>query len=460
MGMRTRLLGGRMPSAAGEGTPPPAIDPALYERDEVRGVLAVRDIGALYRVLNDSGVNQRRIAALTGQSQSEVSEILKGRQVMAYDVLVRIAEGLGIPREYMGLSYGNGNAYRGEVEVTDTDDPPEGVTDEMLRRHFIAGLAAAAFGRPVLAGLLDPSPVTVQRVPLPSRLTLRDVTDLRAGTEQLRSLSLRFGGQADIVDAVANRAMRLLTVPAHDAVQRSVRSALSELREFAGWCCFDERAYEAAQTHFTDAVRLAREAGDHYGAAYALYHSGCMIEERGYPNDALKVFQLALFTLPKSDDPRVSALGAGLRVDSASALAHLGRADMARSELSAAWDIWQPPQENARGGLEWVSALVERDLGRLDTAEQLAALSVRHWGANGNRRDAALPAITLAELHVTTGEPNGLTLAKSAINSVAPLRSVRARERLLPLADTLDTRRGSEYQELARMARQVATTRV
>jgi transcriptional regulator with XRE-family HTH domain len=439
--------------------PVPAIDPAVWEQPDMRAVLAARDIGALYRALTEAGLSQYRIARLTGQSQPEVSEIIGGRRVIAYEVLERIAEGLGVPWELMGLSYGDSNAYRGH-EVTATDGPPEGVTDEMLRRHFIAGLASAAFGRPVLAGLLDPSPVSVQHVPLPSRLTLRDVTDLRVGTEQLRSLSLRYGGQADIVDAVANRAMRLLTVPADDAVQRSLRSALSELREFAGWCCFDQRAYGVAGTHFTEAVGLARAANDPYGAAYTLYHAGCMTEERGYPNDALKLFQLSQFKLSESNDPRAPALGAGLRVDSASALAHLGQADMARSELAAAWDIWQPPRENDRGGMEWVTALVERDLGRLDTAERLAALSVRHWGSNGNRRDAALPAITLAELHVTTGEPSGLALAKSAINSVAPLRSVRARERLLPLADALDTRRGSDYQQLARTARQVAATRV
>lgn len=48
--------------------------------------------------------SQRQIAQLTGQSQSEVSEILKGRRVMAYVVLVRIAEGLGVPRAWMGLT--------------------------------------------------------------------------------------------------------------------------------------------------------------------------------------------------------------------------------------------------------------------------------------------------------------------------------------------------------------------
>ncbi len=108
--------------------------------------------------------------------------------------------------------------------------------------------------------------------------------------------------------------------------------------------------------------------------------------------------------------------------------------------------------------MEWVTALVERDLRRLDTAERLAALSVRHWGSNGNRRDAALPAITLAELHVTAGEPGGLAMAKTAIDTVALLHSVRARERLVPLADALEARRGSDARELARMARQVPSS--
>ena len=97
----------------------PAVDPALYQRDDVREVLAERDIGALYRVLRDEGITQRTIAELTGQSQSEVSEILKGRRVRDVTVLERICDGLGIPHELMGLSYGKDGAYGGdEVTVT------------------------------------------------------------------------------------------------------------------------------------------------------------------------------------------------------------------------------------------------------------------------------------------------------------------------------------------------------
>gem|GEM_PF-3114395 len=64
---------------------------------------AARDISGVYRALQKAKVSQRHIASLTGQSQSEVSEILSGRIVHRYDVLARIADGLGIPREWMGL---------------------------------------------------------------------------------------------------------------------------------------------------------------------------------------------------------------------------------------------------------------------------------------------------------------------------------------------------------------------
>lgn len=74
-------------------------DPELFVTPAMRAALAGRDISTVYRLLSDAGMTQRTIAEATGQSQSEVCEILQGRQVIAYDVLVRIASGLGVPRE-------------------------------------------------------------------------------------------------------------------------------------------------------------------------------------------------------------------------------------------------------------------------------------------------------------------------------------------------------------------------
>ncbi|MGH3708538.1 MAG: hypothetical protein ACRDRQ_10645 [Pseudonocardiaceae bacterium] len=58
------------------------------------------------------------------------------------------------------------------------------------------------------------------------------------------------------------------------------------------------------------------------------------------------------------------------------------------------------------------------------------------------------------------GEPRGLTLANHGIEAVSTLQSAAVRrERLIPLAAALEARPGTDTQELARTARQIATTR-
>jgi hypothetical protein len=79
--------------------------PSVFDRADVRIALAQHDLQTVYRVLHRVGVSQRRIAAATGQSQSEISEIVGGRRVTSYSLLGRISTGLGIPRGRMGLSY-------------------------------------------------------------------------------------------------------------------------------------------------------------------------------------------------------------------------------------------------------------------------------------------------------------------------------------------------------------------
>ena len=56
----------------------------------MRVALAARDVGTVYRLLQRIGVSQRRIVGLTGQSQSDVKEILrKGCQAQNGEVRIR-----------------------------------------------------------------------------------------------------------------------------------------------------------------------------------------------------------------------------------------------------------------------------------------------------------------------------------------------------------------------------------
>src|SRR3978361_126638 len=118
-----------------------------WNEPEMKRALADRDISSVYRLLRKVVISQRHISACAGQSPSEVSEILKGRQVMAYDVLVRISDGLGIPRGYMGLAYDEATAAR----VAVTREAPEAEEPENVkRRKFLAHAAAVAVGAHVL----------------------------------------------------------------------------------------------------------------------------------------------------------------------------------------------------------------------------------------------------------------------------------------------------------------------
>lgn len=150
-------------------TPAPPVASEWYARPELQPVLTGHDIGALFRALGETGVTQRQLARLTRRSQPNISEIIHGRQVMSYDVLVSITEGLGIPRERMGLSwwgpdghwYGPAGAYPQGVTVAHIR---EGASADMLRRHLIALGGMTMVGTPVakvgelLAELGDPPP--------------------------------------------------------------------------------------------------------------------------------------------------------------------------------------------------------------------------------------------------------------------------------------------------------------
>ncbi|GAA4609268.1 tetratricopeptide (TPR) repeat protein [Actinoplanes octamycinicus] len=90
------------------------IDPSwwasgTWEGRPIREFLERRDVTAIFRFLHARGVSYASIGGLVGISPNRAAEIAKNiRQVTAYEVLDRVAEGLGIPRAVMGLGYETG----------------------------------------------------------------------------------------------------------------------------------------------------------------------------------------------------------------------------------------------------------------------------------------------------------------------------------------------------------------
>ena len=443
------------------------VTPQWYERPEARAALAARDVGAVYRLLQQDGVTQREIARRSGQSQSEVSAILRGRQVRDVTVLERIADGLGVPRAVMRLSGGPDGADGAYPDRDAVTDSPQEV-EEMYRRVLLANAGVAVVGRPVdklgeLLALPDPAPV-----PLPSRIDGVHVAQVRDLTRRLGKAGNPAYTDPEVLSVAAAQAERLLSVPGAEPVKRALVVAVAELHIAAGWAGFDAGRYDRAMHHFTTALTLATKVGDAYLQALALNSAGLATREHGHPNDGLKMLQFGLvkaWDIPRDEQRTVvvgeigrAAVEACARADAATALADLGELDAAEVEMATARELWSPTRADPYGDLDRPAALLALRQGRLDVAEQFAAASVRRW-KGVNQVGPTQSGIVLATVHVRAGEPRGLSLAHGAITAVTKLSSIRARRRLEPLAAALEVRPGGDARDLARTARQVTSAR-
>jgi transcriptional regulator with XRE-family HTH domain/tetratricopeptide (TPR) repeat protein len=422
----------------------------------------------VYRLLQQEGVSQREIARRTGQLQSEVSEIVRGRLVRDVTVLERICDGLGVPREFMRLSGGaesDAEAYSGGGTVAGL---PQEVVEEMRRRVLLATAGIAVAGQPVpglgeLRELPAPAPV-----PLPARIDGLHVAQVRNLTRRLGEAGNPMITDPTVLSVATAWADRLLSVPGSEPVKRALLVAVAELHIEAGCAGFDAWRYDRAMHHFTTALRLATEAGDTYLAATALKYAGRVIMEFGRPNDGLKMIQCGLEKareMPDGEQRAVvvgeigrAAVEATARVDAATALGDLGKLDDAEVAMAKARELWSPTRADRYGDLDRPAALLALRQGQLEIAEALAASSMRRWEGI-SPLSHTYSTIVLATVRVQAGEPSGLPLAHSAITAVDRLSSVRARRRLQPLATALEARPSRDAHDLARMARQTVSAR-
>ncbi len=410
--------------------------------------LADRDISAIYKLLQSVGVTQRDIAIMTGQTQSEVSEILKGRKVIAYEVHRRIADGLEVPRGLMGLAYTD--ALGNPVDYSRSDEAEE-LGEDVKRRALLASGGLILFDRPVLGKVLELPKRPEVPSPLPSRLVASDIRALAALTAELRAWAQRWGGGAGIIGGIAERSERLLAVDGTPAQARQrLHSILAQLRTVAGWASVDECLDDTAREHFSRAMSLAGVAEDPYWVGFALYGGGRIAAESGHPNDALKHYQVAHVAVARDDGRHANApaLTGWLHGESALELAALKHYTV-RNELAAVSDTEMNPDSIH------LIAQTHMRLGNLDKAQLFAVSAVEKWQGLPNRRHAVIADITLAMVYLLAGEPRGLQLAQKAIASVGEIRSARARERLRELVTALESRSGSDYQELAARARRL-----
>lgn len=435
---------------ARSGNPVPA---DAWEQPEMREALAAREVSAVYRLLRKHGVSQRQIAAMTGQSQSEVSEILKGRQVMAYDVLTRIADGLGVPRGYMGLAYDETTAIR----VVGASDGRQAEEDESVkRRRFLAHAAQVTMGAAVFgpeSGTWSEAPA---RTPAPGRIGTTDVRQVEAATRALRALDYQYGGGfcRDAVVAQLSWGQQMLDSSAAEQVKNRLYTAIADLHSLAGWTSFDTGLMDSARGHFAQALDLAKQGGDHHLVANVLYRMGRVYLHQDAANDALKLFQLGQIAAQESGSELAVAV---LCANEAWAYAMMGNEEQSVKLLGRCKD------EFARADLataeSWVKFFNETDVYAM-TGTVHTVLAMK----NPEHTKYAIPALSravdaytddmarskafmlsaLATNHLLEGDiDHGVKIGGKAIECAESIKSARVKDRMRPLQAEAERRRNN-----------------
>jgi transcriptional regulator with XRE-family HTH domain len=419
----------------------------------MRAALSKREISTVYRLLRQHGVSQRQIAAMTGQSQSEVSEILKGRQVMAYDVLTRISDGLGVPRGYMGLAYDEVTAIR----VVGAADGQQAEEDESVkRRRFLAHAAQVTMGAAVFGSESGTWAANPARTPAPGRIGMTDVRQVEAATRALRALDYQYGGGfcRDAVVAQLSWGQQMLESNGTELVKNRLFVALADLHSLAGWTSFDTGLMDSARGHFANALDLAKQGENHPLVANVLYRMGRVYLHQEAPNDALKLFQLGQIAAQESGSELAVAV---LCANEAWAYAMMGNDDQAMKLLGRSKD------EFARADLvnaeSWVKFFNETDvyamIGTVHTvlAQQNAAHTKYAIPAltravesydDDMARSKAFMLSALATNHLIDGDiDQGARVGGKALDCADGIKSARVRDRMRPMQVEAERRRNN-----------------
>jgi transcriptional regulator with XRE-family HTH domain len=411
----------------------------------MRGALATRNVSVVYRLLRKAGVSQRSIAAMTGQSQSEVSEILKGRQVMAYDVLARIADGLGVPRGYMGLAYDTATAAQVAAVV---DDPQVEEDEAVKRRRFLAHAAAVTMGAAMMTGT-EPGLALAHAsdTPAPARIGMTDVRQVEAATRALRALDYQYGGGfcRDAVVAQLSWGQQMRAASTTDGVRERLHVALADLHNLAGWTSFDIGMPDAARNHFEQALELARSGGSDPLVANVLYRMGRVYLHQDAANEALKLFQLGQIAAQESGSELATAVLCG---NEAWAYAALGNAQQAQKLLGRMRDEFS--RADVAGAESWVKFFDETDVyAMVGTVQSVLAATVHRDHTRfaipalhrclaryepGMARSKTFMLSALATNHLIDGEiEQGTKVGRAALEAGVPLKSKRVKDRMRPV---------------------------
>lgn len=409
--------------------------PELPDWSAIRDEITRRDVRAIFKYLRTNGWRLKDIAHAVQSSDSQVSEILSNkRTVMAYDVFVSIADGLNIPRGWMGLAQANYHIIEDKSESM-FDMAVKAMTNDSDHRRMIY----------------------IQDTPAIKRLNFADVKAIEATFQTLQILDQTSGGIAQYHGSLGliQHIERCLK---HSSMGENVRWELSRkigwINSFAGWVAADCGHMDNARAHFHKALAVAQETNDPLGKCRALYQSGRVELHYGEPNYATKLFQLGIIP---AGEIKSKAFTASFQANIAWATSYTHPHSVVRHVQESKESFHNVNADNEQGNIlkyiGWSDLLsctgpAMANIGKYDAAvkELKSGLGLR---SSTNVRSKAFESASLAHAYLDDGETTlGMKHAQEAVSLASSFHSKRTAFRFRAMRQSLARTRSADAREL------------
>jgi len=293
------------------------------------------------------------------------------------------------------------------------------------------------------------------------------VEQVQTTTRALRAVDYQYGGGAAREATLAHLAWASrLADAARGEVQQQLHLAVADLHNLVGWTAHDLGLHDAARHHLMKALERIQHVGDRGFAAASLYRMGRVHLHCGWPDEALKLFQLGQLAAQDSGSAHAVAMLCANEAwayaemgDAAQMIRSLGRAEdeLARADLDAAPAWLQYFGFTDLSALRGVAhtVLSAQEPKYLQTAIVALTVCLSDRGPD-MARSRAFELTALATAHLRNGDLDvATTVGHQALDLAVDLRSVRVVDRLAPLQQAAAPRR--RHHDVDELAARIAT---
>ncbi|WP_327075583.1 sporulation protein (plasmid) [Kitasatospora purpeofusca] len=339
------------------------------------------------------------------------------------------------------------------------------------RRSFVKAspFAITAYTSPVTRWLSVPADPPLARS-AGRRVGRADLDELWNAAEDARRWDSKFGGgnwrASMVTDCLNQRAVPLLRGTFTDRVGSELFAATAELARVAAWHDVDMGNHAGAQSHFVQALRLARASGDPAVGSYVLATMALHTFLRGFPDEAVDMAEGAYERAGHDAPARVLAFA---KLAEARAHGRAGNEPAAAAALIRCQRLVDAADTDPRDP-DWLAYLTRARVAA-DAAEVYRDLNRPAEALRWDRQAAAMPAgvfsravgirqtvIATAHLQQKNLEP-GLECGERALTILRTVRSTRSRTYLRTLTTALDPwRRTPDVADFLHRADRALTT--